>query len=192
MKLTKASQRWLILLAFVALVLFSFDQCREYNERSQDKHILAASKRYSMQPSLIKAVIWRESRFNPTVQGRAGEIGLMQIREAAANEWAKAEGMSYFGHSDLYDPAKNTMAGTWYLRKLMRRYTATDNPAAFALADYNAGRTHVLRWTKGAPATNSTLFLKQMDYRGTRDYVVAILGREPRYRKQFAERQEKD
>ena len=40
-------------------------------------------------------------------------------------------------------PAKNTLAGTWYLRKLLGRYQQTDNAMAYALADYNAGRTHV-------------------------------------------------
>ena len=192
MKWLKRNQHWLILVALIAIAVVCFDQCNEYKEHSQDTHILAAAKRYGMPPSLIKAVVWRESRFNPTVYGRAREVGLMQIRDAAASEWAKAEGISYFSQSDLYDPAKNTMAGTWYLRKLMRRYTSTDNPAAFALADYNAGRTHVLRWARGAAATNSSVFLKQMDFPGTRDYVQAILKREPKYRKQFAAAQEKD
>ena len=46
--------------------------------------------------------------------------------------------------AELYDPAKNTMAGSWYLRKLIGRYGNTDNPLAYALADYNAGRNNVL------------------------------------------------
>jgi soluble lytic murein transglycosylase len=188
MKWPKTGQCWLVLTGLLAIVLISFEGCREYKEHSQDENILAAAQRYGVSPSLIKAVIWRESRFVPYVHGRAGEVGLMQIREAAAKEWAKAEGISYFALSDLYDPAKNIMAGTWYLRKLLRRYPTTDNPPAYALADYNAGRTHVLRWNKGPAATNSLVFLKQMDYGGTRDYVRAILNRELRYRKQFADR----
>ena len=48
------------------------------------------------------------------------------------------------------------MAGTWYLRKLLRRYPRADDPVVYALADYNAGRTHVLRWNKGPAATNVT------------------------------------
>jgi len=185
MKWTKTSQRWLILLALLAIMMVTFERCRDYEEHSQDQNILAAAQRYGVAPALVKAVVWRESRFNPHVHGRAGEVGLMQIRDAAAQEWAKAEGLSLFSLSDLYDPAKNTMAGTWYLRKLLRRYATTDNPAVYALADYNAGRTHVLKWNKGAAATNSTEFLKQMDFGGTRDYVRAILKREIRYRKQF-------
>src|SRR3954452_22406736 len=188
MKWTKTSQRCIILAALLCLVLLVFECCREYKEHSQDKNILAAAQRYGVSPSLVKAIVWRESRFVPYVHGRAGEVGLMQLRDAAGREWAKAEGMSFFSLSDLYDPAKNTMAGAWYLRKLLRRYAATDNPPAYALADYNAGRTHVLRWNKGAAATNSVVFLNQMDYGGTREYVRAILKRELRYRKEFAEK----
>ena len=109
----------------------------------------------------------------------------MQVGELAAKEWAHAEGNHIFKHRQLFDPAQNTLAGTWYLRKCLLRYARTDNPIVYALADYNAGRTHVLRWNKGAGSTNSVLFLKQMDYPGTRLYVRAVLKRYAYYRKTF-------
>ena len=170
-----------LVLAFVALV--SFKACRTYRENSHDKSILAASQRYGVDPTLIKAVIWRESRFNPKARGRAGEIGLMQIREPAAEEWARAEGIPYFSHDHLYDPGKNVLAGTWYLQKALRRYPRVDNPVAYALADYNAGRKHVLRWNQGIAVTNSAQFLKQMDYPGTRAYIAEVQKRQQHYRK---------
>ena len=55
-----------------------------------------------------------------------------------------------FAHEHCFDPGTNTLAGTWYLRKLMRRYAQTDNPLPYALADYNAGRGNVLKWNQGA------------------------------------------
>ena len=167
----------------IFVLLTAFQVFRTYRENSHDKSILAAAQKYGVDPALIKAVVWRESRFNPKARGRAAEIGLMQIREPAAEEWAKAEGIPYFSHHHLYDPAKNLHAGTWYLAKLLRRYPRTDNPTAYALADYNAGRTHVLRWNKGAAATNSAEFLRQMDYRGTRSYIAAVQQRQQHYRK---------
>lgn len=151
-------------------------------EHSQDTHILAAARKYGVDPALVKAVVWRESWFDPRARGRAGEIGLMQIREEAAGEWAKAEGVLFFTHRQLYDPAKNTLAGTWYLRKLLGRYTRTDNPVPYALADYNAGRTHVLQWSKGAAATNSAAFIDQIGFPGTREYVQAVMARSRQYR----------
>ncbi len=58
-------------------------------ERSQDGPIRAAAQRYGVEPALIKAVVWRESRFHPRARGRAEEIGLMQLQEEAAREWAE-------------------------------------------------------------------------------------------------------
>jgi len=179
---------WLIIVIIIVVALV-MERWRTYSEHSQDKNILAAAQKYGVDASLIKAVVWRESRFNPRVRGKSGEIGLMQIREPAAREWAQAERIVSFSHRDLFDPAKNILAGTWYLRKMLRRYGQTDFPARYALADYNAGRSNVLRWNQGAASTNSEEFLKQMDFPGTREYVRSILKRQPKYRKEFAKRE---
>jgi soluble lytic murein transglycosylase len=156
-------------------------------EHSQDAVIVAAARRYGVEPALVKAVVWRESWFDPHARGRAGELGLMQLREPAAREWAAAERLGGFQFAHLLDPSTNTMAGAWYLRKLLGRYTQADQPVVYALADYNAGRGHVLRWNRGAAATNSQAFLLRMDFPGTRDYVGKTVRRAARYRLQFAE-----
>lgn len=130
-------------------------------------------------------MIWRESRFNANARGRAGEIGLMQLTEVAAQEWADTRRFRDFTHEQVLDPATNTQAGCYYLSKAVKRYPHTDNPYVFALADYNAGRANVLRWMKDNGATNSSAFLARMDFPGTHEYIAAILERELRYRPQF-------
>ena len=154
-------------------------------ERSQDGPIRAAARRYGLEPALVKAVVWRESRFHPRARGRAQEIGLMQLREIAAQEWADTERIASFEHEHCLDPRTNTLAGTWYLRKLLGRYTPTDNPLPYALADYNAGRANVLKWNHGAGATNSAAFIEQIGFPGTRAYVKTVLGRYDWYRARF-------
>ena len=154
-------------------------------ERSQDVPIRAAAQRYGVEPALIKAVVWRESRFHPRARGRAEEIGLMQIQEDAAREWADAEHLQGFEHEQCFDPGTNTLAGTWYLRKLLRRYAQTDNSLPYALADYNAGRGNVLKWNHGAAATNSAAFIEQMGFPSTRDYVRSVMRRYEYYRPLF-------
>jgi soluble lytic murein transglycosylase len=156
-------------------------------ERSQDVPIRSAARRYGLPPALIKAIVWRESRFNPRAQGRAEEIGLMQLRDEAAHEWADAEKVNGFDHAHCFDPGTNTLAGTWYLRKLIRRYPQTDNPLPYALADYNAGRGNVLKWNRGPAATNSAAFIEQIGFPGTRDYVRAVLARYEHYAPIFRE-----
>src|ERR1035441_10449160 len=164
-------RRWtlLILLLFVAGGGVAFWWWEGWLERSQDGPIRAAAQRYGLEPALVKAIIWRESHFHPRARGRAEEIGLRQIREEAAREWAGAEHLQVFEHEQCFDPGTNTLAGTWYLRKLLRRYAQTDNPLPYGLADYNAGRGNVLKWNRGAAATNSAAFIEQIGFPGTRD-----------------------
>jgi soluble lytic murein transglycosylase len=151
-------------------------------ERSQDVPIRSAARRYGVDPALVKAVIWRESRFHPRVRGSVQEIGLMQLREEAAQAWADTERLDRFEHEHCFDPATNTLAGAWYLRKLLNRYLQTDNPTPYALADYNAGRGNVLKWNHGEAATNSAAFIDQIGFPSTREYVKAVIGRRERYR----------
>jgi peptidoglycan lytic transglycosylase len=150
-------------------------------EHSQDAPIRAAAQRYGVDPALVKAVVWRESHFNPKVRGRAQEIGLMQIQQIAAQEWADAEHINTFEHEHCFDPRTNTLAGTWYLKKLLKRYNQTDNPIPYALADYNAGRGNVLKWNTGAASTNSLVFIDQIGFPSTRGYVKSVMRRSQRY-----------
>jgi soluble lytic murein transglycosylase len=154
-------------------------------ERSQDRPIRTAARRYGVEPALIKAVVWQESRFNPSVRGHSGELGLMQLQEEAAREWVDAEHINAFDHEHCLDPATNILAGTYYLKKLLKRYRQTDNPIPYALADYNAGRGNVLKWLGGTAATNSAVFVEQIGFPATRQYVKAIMERYEYYRTGF-------
>lgn len=155
-------------------------------EARAEVHVRHAAGKYGVDPALVKAVAWRESRFREDARGAAGELGLMQVGALAAEEWAGAERLSNFQHTDLMDPRSNTLAGTWYLARLLRRYPTTDNPEAYALADYNAGRANVLRWIKGEASTNVTAFLAAIDFPTTRDYVESVLKRRDLYRERWS------
>jgi soluble lytic murein transglycosylase len=167
----------LCILGGVAYLWFVAQQGKKFKPQ-----IAAAAARYNVDPLLVKAVIWQETRFHPNRRGRAGEIGLMQIREPAALEWAGAEHIQNFSHEQCFDPGTNTLAGTFYLSKLLKRYTNTDDPVPYALADYNAGRGNLLKWNNGEAATNSTIFITQIGFPGTRAYVNSIRRRYAFYR----------
>jgi soluble lytic murein transglycosylase len=181
-------RRWLWLFLAIAVVDLAaiFWWRRSQGERRYDVPIQHAAQQYGVDPALIKAVVWRESRFNSGARGTAGEIGLMQIRSLAAAEWAEAERLLFFSHEHLLDPNINIRAGAWYLGKLLKRYGQSDDPVTYALADYNAGRTHVLRWMRGTAKTNSAAFLVEMDFPGTRSYIQAVRERRGRYQTTFA------
>ncbi|MEQ2006836.1 MAG: lytic transglycosylase domain-containing protein [Limisphaerales bacterium] len=181
-------RKWLLIVALVLFVdaIGGWLYYRYRREHSQDAAIHAAAARYGVDGALVKAVVWRESWFDPNARGKAGEIGLMQIREPAAREWAEAERIIGFHHEHILDPGSNTLCGVWYLAKLLRRYPQTDDPLPYALADYNAGRGNVLKWNQGAAATNSQQFLAQMTFPGTRRYIETVVQRRARYQDEFA------
>src|SRR5246127_925042 len=54
-----------------------------------DKLISPVAAEHQIDPMLVKAVVWRESRFDHQKFGTAGERGLMQVSEKAAAEWAR-------------------------------------------------------------------------------------------------------
>ncbi|MCX8107167.1 MAG: lytic transglycosylase domain-containing protein [Verrucomicrobiae bacterium] len=182
----KSSKRILGLLvgsavcALVGVILFE-----RRLEHSQDKRILEAARLYDVDPALVKAVMWRESRFRPAARGRAGEVGLMQLTDAAAQEWAESAGVYPVSETQLLDPRTNTLAGAWYLSKLIRRYQRADDPLPYALADYNAGRANVSKWAEGQAATNSASFIQRITYPGTRSYVLSVLEKRKRYARDF-------
>jgi soluble lytic murein transglycosylase len=183
--LIKRYKWWLFGIILLGGIATWVEGWRSYREHSQDAVILAASAKYGVDPALVKAVVWRESWFNPNAKGSSGEVGLMQIMKDTANDWATAERFTLFTHSQLYNPAKNTECGAWYLRRMLTRYRHTDNPVIYALAAYNAGPTRVTKWSKGTAVTNSMAFLREMDFPGTKKYVESVTQRYQHYRQSF-------
>jgi soluble lytic murein transglycosylase len=176
---------WLFGIILLGGIVTWYQGWRNYREHSQDAVILEASAKHGVDPALVKAVVWRESRFDPNATGTSGEVGLMQIMKDTASDWAAAERLSLFLHNQLYDPGKNTQCGAWYLRRLLNRYRHTDSPVVYALAAYNAGPTRVTKWSKGAAMTNSVVFLNGMDFPGTKKYVRSVTQRYQQYRESF-------
>lgn len=102
----------------------------------------AAASERALDPNLINAVIWVESRFQPKAKSPAGARGLMQLMPSTAAALAQKMGRS---RAASYDPEFNILAGSLYLRKMLDRY---DGDARLALAAYNAGAGNVDKWTR--------------------------------------------
>ena len=173
--------RWLLLLAVVDAAVFYW----WWGSKAERRHngiIRDAAAQFDVEHALIKAVIWQESRFDESAVGEAGEIGLMQLMELAAYEWADEHGVHDFEHSHVFDPRTNILAGTYYLKTRLARYPDTDDSLPYALADYNAGRAHVLRWGKEAARSNSAAFLNNIDYPGNLRYIDQVTQRRDHYR----------
>lgn len=176
---------WLVLLGALATALGLWWRFESRREHQFDPIILDAARRAGLDPALVKAVVWKESHFNERARGQAGELGLMQLMDAAAQEWAASAGVYPLPLDHLLDPRTNTLAGAWYLARLARRYQQTDNPLPYALADYNAGRGNVLKWLRGPAATNSAAFIEAIGFPATQQYVREVLARRERFARDF-------
>src|SRR5919201_3048693 len=72
-----------------------------------DRLIRSVAVESHLDPMLVKAVVWRESRFDAKKYGSHGERGLMQVSERAANEWAHDNKIDGFQVERLFDPKTN-------------------------------------------------------------------------------------
>jgi soluble lytic murein transglycosylase len=147
--------------------------------QQHDALIRAVASEHQLDPMLVKAVVWRESRFDAQKFGTAGERGLMQVSEKAAQEWARETKTENFRVEELFDPKTNLEAGTWYLRRAVEHWQNQADPLPFALAEYNAGASRALRWAGGADTKTmpENQFRDNIDFPGTRKYVDSIIAR---------------
>jgi soluble lytic murein transglycosylase len=104
--------------------------------------VLGHARNYDLDPSLLAAVIYQESRFRADARSSSGAIGLMQLMPETAQGIADRTGGTRFRQADLYDPEINVRYGAWYLNHLLARY----HDERLALAAYNAGQRNVDRW----------------------------------------------
>lgn len=146
-----------------------------------DADIAGVAARNGIDPLLVKAVVWQESRFRPEMLGGHGERGLMQVTEPAAQDWVEANGIETFVPEDLLDPKTNLEVGTWYLAQALRHWSSQQDPLPFALGEYNAGRSRVKRWSGGAQMSAKELSAA-MDIASTRAYVAAVRKRYEYYK----------
>jgi len=143
-----------------------------------DRLIRGVALEHHLDPMLVKAVVWRESRFDAKKRGTRGERGLMQVSERAANEWARENKIADFYVDQLFDPKTNLEAGTWYLHRAVEHWKHEPDPLPFALAEYNAGASRAQRWSRNSVSDTSVrTFLKNIDFPTTRKYVESIIDR---------------
>jgi soluble lytic murein transglycosylase len=114
------------------------------------------ARNYRLDPALLAAVIYEESKFHADARSSSGAIGLMQLLPETAKGIAVRTGGSRFRVDDLYDPELNVRYGSWYLRHLLDKYGTVER----ALAAYNGGQGNVDRGVQFAE---------------TRDYVKDVL-----------------
>ena len=131
-----------------------------------------------LDPSLLAAVIYAESRFRDRTS-HAGARGLMQITPGTARYIARLSGGTEFEQGDLATPQINISYGAFYLRYLLERYG--DN-TVLALAAYNGGEGNVDRWLARTSVAERTFAIDEIPFAETREYVDRVLDARRSYR----------
>lgn len=110
------------------------------------KLILDIAFEHDVDPSLVEALIMRESSGNPKARSPKGAMGLMQLMPSTAKE---------MGVTKPYDVNQNVKGGVKYLSQMLKEFENSET----ALAAYNAGPTRV---KKGRTPRESKLYALQI------------------------------
>lgn len=160
-KLIKFIIKLFIIIFLVELVYLYFIP------KKYDDIIDKYSTEYNVDRSLVKAVIFKESRFKETAVSSKGSIGLMQLMPSTAL-WL----MNKLKIEDykIESADNNIRLGTYYLSYLMN---LMDSDEEHALLAYNAGPENAKRWVNSEGYSKEDMD-NYVDFNETRKYVREI------------------
>jgi soluble lytic murein transglycosylase-like protein len=137
-------------------------------DRDLDLLIYRAGMREGVDPRLLHAVIWQESKYKVDAISHAGARGLMQLMPATAKR---------FKCEDRSDSAQNVNAGAKYLRWLLKRF---DGNVTLALAGYNAGEGSVDKYDGVPPFGETQKYVRIITGRYGKNYHPLLTPEEAR------------
>jgi soluble lytic murein transglycosylase len=140
---------------------------------SYEQIVRGHARNYDLDPELLAAVIYQESKFDAEARSDAGAVGLMQLQPETAKGIAIRTGGSRFRVDDLTNPEINVRYGSWYLRHLLDKY----QDEQLALAAFNAGQGNVDSWREQG---------KGIAFKETRHYVARVQKLKRIYRDAYA------
>jgi soluble lytic murein transglycosylase len=171
---------WLVVLVAIAAAAFGYVDVSKppWFERIRyplryAEFVRVHAHEHGLSPALLAAVIYQESKFNPSAESGSGAIGLMQLTPATAHGIAIRTHGSTFRTADLYDPEINIRYGAWYLHDLFAKY----HSEKLVLAAYNAGQGNVDKWRAAH---------EPIQFAETRAYVERVEDLKAVYRKAWA------
>ncbi len=137
-----------------------------------DRIVEEQSRKRGLETELVLALMKQESVFDFKAHSWANAYGLMQLIPATAREMASFNRQTLNHPEKLFDPEFNIMLGTTYLRYLSKRFNGEKEKM---LAAYNAGPHRVIRWQKLPGSGEVDVFIENIEYEQTRDYVRKVM-----------------
>ena len=108
-----------------------------------------AALKFNVDPALVRAIAWQESRFNAEARSPKGAIGIMQLMPATAAQLGV----------NPNDPRENIHGGVAYLAMMLTQF---GGDVRLALAAYNAGPEAVRRYQGIPPFAETQAYVKSI------------------------------
>ena len=135
------------------------------------QYVFSESAKYKdINPFLVFALIRQESLFDSNARSVSDASGLMQLIYPTAKIVSGELGLNLRSKEVLYEPKVNIKIGEQYLNSLVEMF---DSPV-FAVASYNAGPNAVKRWKQNFPPNDIDLFIENIPYEETKNYVKRV------------------
>jgi soluble lytic murein transglycosylase len=177
------NDRQLLASAWLACDRGVWDRCVSSSERTRSEielnqryptpyrtEIVGAARAAGLDPALVYGLIRQESRFRVDIKSSANAYGLMQVIPPTARNIAKRANIPY-DPTQITDVNTNLRIGTYYLKLLLDDFGGAQ---PLAIAGYNAGPNRPRRWREG-PVTETAIWVENIPFSETRDYVKKVL-----------------
>ena len=135
------------------------------------------SKKYSVNKSLLYAIIKIESGFAHDAKSNRGALGLMQMMPFVAHDLASKLALNEFDPEHLKEPKISIELGSLLLAILKRQFEHTH----LVVAAYNAGGHQVQKWLDRFGHLAPELFVERIPFKQTRDYIKKVSTSESLY-----------
>jgi soluble lytic murein transglycosylase len=143
--------------------------------------IVAAARRYGLDPYFVAAIIREESQFRPEALSPAGARGVMQVMPTTGEWIARMNGIRDFDRAKLFEADMNITIGAWYLSHLMKRFRSD---LVLVSAAYNAGPEAVAGWSgRNGASSDADAFVETIPFMETRGYVKKVLRNYAEYKR---------
>lgn len=163
---------FVLLVVILASVTYFANELAEKNSYSVEykEEIIKYSKKYSLNPALVAAVMHCESSNDVNALSNKGAMGLMQIMPETGDWIADKLEIQDYNSELLYNKDINIEFGCWYLSFLKERF---HGEFINYVAAYNAGHGKVEAWLKESEYSKDGV-LVSIPYKETREYVKRV------------------
>ena len=134
-----------------------------------------------LDPFLVAALAAQESTFDPAIRSSANAVGLMQVLPSTGRQFARRLKIAGYTAARLTDPETNVRLGTAIFADSIRKFGGVH----YALAAYNAGEHRVAAWQRERPGMPQEVFIDDIPFPETQNYVKRILGTAEDYRRLY-------